>query len=178
MKPARLELDHLRKTPRPARISWVLLAIALAFAADVGSSYVKTRAEIEARTAKLARLSGARPAQEASASAPAGALSKEEFGAAQDTILRLSMPWDNVFRALEAARSDDVALLSIEPDAGSGSLSITGEARSYPAALTYVAWLAHEKTLKNVRLARHEIDRNDARQRVSFTISADWKDIR
>ena len=176
MKPVRVELDHLRKTPRPARISWLLLAIALAFAADVASSYIKTRMEIEARTAKLARLSGALPAREAAAST--GALSKEEFGAAQDTILRLSMPWDNVFRALEAARSDDVALLSIEPDAGSGSLSITGEARSYPAALTYVAWLAHEKTLKNVRLARHEIDRNDARQRVSFTISADWKDVR
>jgi Tfp pilus assembly protein PilN len=177
MKPVRLELDHLRKTPRPARISWVLLAIALAFAADVGSSYVKTRAEIEARTAKLARLSGG-PTREVSASTSAGLLSKEEFSAAQDTILRLSMPWDNVFRALEAARSDDVALLSIEPDAGSGSLSITGEARSYPAALTYVAWLSHEKTLKNVRLARHEIDRNDARQRVSFTISADWKEVR
>ena len=177
MNPARLELDHLRKTPRPARISWVLLAIALAFAADVGSSYVKTRTEIEARTAKLARLSGG-PTREVSASTSVGLLSKEEFGAAQDTILRLSMPWDNVFRALEAARSDDVALLSIEPDAGSGSLSIAGEARSYPAALTYVAWLAHEKTLKNVRLARHEIERNDARQRVSFTISADWKEVR
>jgi len=178
MKPARLELDHLRRSPRPARISWLLLAIAIAFAADVGSSYVRTRAEIEARTAKLARLSGARPEREAAASTQAGAPSKEEFGAAQDTILRLSMPWDNVFSALEAARSDDVALLSIEPDAGSGSLSITGEARSYPAALTYVAWLSHEKTLKNVRLARHEIDRNDARQRIFFTISADWKAVR
>src|SRR5258706_9329322 len=138
MKPARLELDHLRKTPRPARISWVLLAIALAFAADVGSPYVKTRAEIEARTAKLARLSGARPAQEASASAPAGALSKEEFGAAQDTILRLSMPWDNVVRALESARSDEVAPLSIGPDAGSRALSITGDPRSNAPAPTYV----------------------------------------
>src|SRR2546426_4885421 len=178
MKPVRLELDYLRRTRRPARISWLLLAIALAFAADVGSSYVKTRMEIEARTAKLARLSGARPERDAAAATPAGPMSKEEFGAAQDTILRLSMPWDNVFRALEAARSDDVALLSIEPDAGSGSLSIAGEARSYPAALTYVAWLSHEKTLKNVRLARHEIDRNDARQRVAFTISADWKEAR
>ena len=177
MKPIRLELDHLRRTPPPAKISWLLLAIALAFAADVASSYLKTRMEIEARTAKLARLSGALPAREA-ASTIVGSLSKEEFGVAQDTILRLSMPWDNVFRALEAARSDDVALLSIEPDAGSGSLNITGEARSYPAALTYVAWLAHEKTLKNVRLARHEIDRNDARQRISFTISAEWKEVR
>jgi hypothetical protein len=175
MKPVSLELDHLRKTPRPARVSWLLLAIALAFAADVGSSYFKTRTEIEARTAQLARLSSARPAR---ASTPVGALSKEEFGAAQDTILRLSMPWDNVFRALEAARSDDVALLSIEPDAGSGSVSISGEAKSYPAALTYVAWLSHEKTLKNVRLAKHEIRRGDARRPIFFTISADWKEVR
>src|SRR5713101_7405968 len=169
MKPVRLELDHLRKTPRPARVSWLLLAIALLFTADVGSSYVKARSGVEAKTSRLARLSNAHSAGGSGAPATARPLSKEEFGAAQDTILRLSMPWDNVFRALEAARSDDVALLSIEPDAGSGSLSITGEARSYPAALTYVAWLSHEKTLKNVRLAKHEFDRNDAR-RVSFTI--------
>ncbi len=177
MKPVRLELDHLRKAPRPAGLSWLLLALALAFAADVGRSYVKARLEVEARTERFARLSGERSALGA-ASAAVRPLSQEEFAAAQDTILRLSTPWDNVFRALEAARSDDVALLSIEPDAGSGSLSLTGEAKSYPAALTYVAWLAHEKTLRNVRLARHEIARNDPRRPLAFTISADWKDKR
>jgi len=177
MKPVRLELDHLRKTPRPANVSWLLLAIALAFTADVGSSYVVARSGVEAKSSRLARLSNAHSAREAVAPAAARSLSQEEFAAAQDTILRLSMPWDNVFRALEAARSDDVALLSIEPDAGSGSLSITGEARSYPATLTYVAWLSHEKTLKNVRLAKHEIQ-NEARRPVLFTISADWKDGR
>jgi len=176
MKPIALELDHLRKAPRPARLSWLLLAIALAFAADIARSYVKARFEVDARTARLARLSSANTAREsAGASRP---LSQEEFAAAQDTILRLSMPWDNVFRALEAARSDDVALLSIEPDAGSGSLSITGEAKSYPAALSYVAWLAHEKTLKNVRLARHEIVKGDPRRPLAFTLAADWKDKR
>ncbi len=178
MKPVRLELDHLRKTPRPATVSWLLLAIALAFTADVGSSYVVARSGVEAKSSRLVRLSNAYSAREAVAPAAARSLSPEEFAAAQDTILRLSMPWDNVFRALEAARSDDVALLSIEPDAGSGSLSITGEARSYPATLTYVAWLAHEKTLKNVRLAKHEIVQNEARRPVLFTISADWKDGR
>jgi hypothetical protein len=178
MKPVRLELDHLRKTPRPARVSWLFLAIALAFAADVGSSYVKARSEVEAKTSRLARLSNAHSVREALAPATARPLSQEEFSAAQDTILRLSMPWDNVFRALEAARSDDVALLSIEPDAGSGSLGITGEARNYPATLTYVAWLSHEKTLKNVRLAKHEIVQNEARRPVLFTLSADWKDGR
>jgi Tfp pilus assembly protein PilN len=177
VKPVRLELDHLRTAPRPAALTWLLLAVALAFAADVGRSYVKARLEVEAKTGRLARLSDARSAREAT-STPVRPLSQEEFAAAQDTILRLSTPWDNVFRALEAAQSDDVALLSIEPDAGSGSLSITGDAKSYPAALTYVAWLAHEKTLKNVRLARHEIVRNEPRRPLAFTVSADWKDKR
>lgn len=176
MKPIPLELDHLRRTPRPAWSSWLLLAVALGFAADVGTSYVGARIEIDAKTERLARLSSApRSREPASALGP---LSQTEFAAAQDTILRLSMPWDNVFRALEAARSDDVALLSIEPDAGSGSLNLTGEAKSYPAALTYVAWLSHEKTLKNVRLARHELVQNDPRRPLAFTISADWKEKR
>ena len=177
MKPLRLELDHLRKAPRPAGSSWLLLAIAVAFAVDAGRSYVKAQHEVEAGTAQLARLSSASKAREP-AGASARPLSREEFAAAQDTIQRLSMPWDNVFRALEGARSDDVALLSIEPDAGSGSLSITGEATTYPAALTYVAWLAHEKTLKNVRLEKHEIAKGDPRRPLAFTLAADWKEKR
>jgi Tfp pilus assembly protein PilN len=176
MKAASLELDHLRNPARPGWASWVLLAIALVFAADVARAYLSARSEVEARTARLAGLADSRPARGASAASTP--LSQEEFAAAQATILRLSTPWDNVFRALEAARSDDIALLAIEPDAGSGSLNISGEARSYPAVLTYVAWLSAEKTLKNVRLARHELVRGDPRRPVVFTISADWKDGR
>ena len=174
MKPVRLELDHLRKRTRPGRASWILLAVALAFAADVAHGYWSARSRIEVQAVRLAGL----PDSRATRGAPAAPLSQEEFAAAQDTILRLSMPWDNVFRALEAARSEDVALLSIEPDARSGAVSISGEARSYPAALTYVAWLSGEKTLRNVRLVRHELVRNDARRPVLFTVSADWKESR
>jgi len=173
MKTLRIELDHLRDPARPGWASWVLLALAIAFAADVGRAYFSARSAVETAEGRLA---DSRPVF-GSTARPA-ALSPEEFGAAQETILRLSMPWDNVFRALEGAKSDDIALLSIEPDAGSGTLNITGEARSYPAALTYVAWLSSEKTLKNVRLARHEFVRTDPRRPVLFSVAADWKEAR
>jgi len=173
MKAMRLQLDHLRDPAGPSRASWALLAIAIAFAADVGRAYVGVQAEVETRVRQLAESRA--PVESTSAIRP---LSPEEFVAAQGTILRLSTPWDNVFRALESARSEDVALLSVEPDAGSGSLTISGEARSYPAALTYVAWLSAEKTLKNVRLSRHEVVRSEPRRPVLFTVSADWKDLR
>jgi hypothetical protein len=173
MKTPRIDLDHLRDPARPGWASWVLLAIALAFAADVGRSYVSARSAVEAAEGRLA---DSRPAL--GNTAQPVALSPEEFSAAQETILRLSTPWDNVFRALEGARSDGVSLLSIEPDAGSGTLNITGEARSYPAALTYVAWLSSEKTLKNVRLTRHEFVKSDPRRPVLFSIAAEWKESR
>jgi hypothetical protein len=173
MKTLRIELDHLPGPARAGGAAWALLAIAVAFAADVAHGYFRTLAEVESRTTRLADLRSS-----GDSSASARPLSREEFAAAQDTILRLSTPWDNVFKALEAARSDDVALLSIEPDAGSGSLNISGQARSYPAALTYVAWLSAEKTLKNVHLAHHEILTKDPGRPVLFTVSAGWKEGR
>jgi hypothetical protein len=176
MKPGRIELDYLRAHRRPARASWVLLAAALAFAADVGVSFVSARSETATKAERLARLSDSLRASDANAGAPRRAPPPEEYAAARDTIARLSMPWSNIFRALESARSENVALLAIEPDAASGALSITGEATSYPAALTYVAWLSHEKTLRDVRLAKHEIRQGEPRRPVSFTVSALWKD--
>lgn len=176
MKPVRIELDYLRTHRRPAKASWVLLAAALAFAADIGVSFVKTRSEAATKLERLARLSDRLPARDVNAGPAREPLSQEEFTAARDTIVRLSMPWSNIFRALESARSDDVALLAIEPDAASGALNISGEAKSYPAALTYVAWLAHEKTLRDVRLTKHEIRQGEPRRPVSFTVSALWRD--
>ena len=175
MKPGRIELDYLRSHRRPAKASWILLAAAFAFAAEVGFSFVEVRSEAAAKLERLARLADSLPARDPNVG-PARQPPLEEFAVARDTIVRLSMPWKNIFRALEAARSEDVALLSIEPDVASGTVGITGEAKSYPAALTYVAWLSHEKTLRDVRLAKHEVRLGDPRRPVSFTVSAHWRD--
>jgi len=175
MKFDRLELDHVRAAHRPAKASWLLLAIAVAFACDVGGSYFKTRAEMSERTMRLARLAGMRSSAAPASLVPA---SLAELTAARETILRLSMPWDNVFSALKSARSDDVVLLSIEPDPDSGSVSIAGEGKSYPAILAYVASLSQEETLKDVFLTKHEVRQNDPRRPLSFTVSAKWKEGR
>jgi hypothetical protein len=178
MKLFRLELDHLRQPDRAARLSWVLLALALGFTADVGFDYFKTRSEIAVKTATLARLMDTPSLRNALAQQAARPASQEEYLAARDTIVRLSMPWSNIFGALDAARSDDVALLSIDPDPGPGSVTIVGEAKNYAAVLTYVAWLDYEKSLSDVRLAKHEFLQDDPRRPVRFSISASWKDGR
>jgi hypothetical protein len=167
MKP--LDLDF-RRVRAPSLLGYALLVLALIFVADLGRSYYAERQAIsvaEAGLARQARARGApRPATGRLTATP------EEIALARETVQRLRMPWDALFGALEAAASDEVALAGIEPDAKSGTVLVTGEAASYPAALDYVVRLREGKTLASAHLVKHEL-RSGARP-VSFTVSASW----
>lgn len=151
----------------------VLAGIALAFACDVGIGYVSLRAEVAQKEARLAKA----PAYVQDAPAPARAVSPEEFAFARDTIRRVATPWQRLFGALEAAQTERVALLSIEPDSEGRTVSVTGEAKDYLATLTYVGHLNQESALKRVHLVRHEA-RDGSERPVLFTVSAAWKHVR
>lgn len=167
-----LELDFLRAR-RPSRVvQAVLLAIAAAFAADVAWQHMQTRIEVESLRMRLAQ----RPAPERQGLLKVAAqpVSEEEFGFARDTIRRLSMPWDTLFVALETARIDSVALLSIEPDPAARTVLLQAEAKDYLAALSYVANLREQPALRSVHLVRHETRQNEPRRPVQFSVSASW----
>ena len=72
-----------RTRPAPRWMAPALLALAAAFAGDVGYSYVKTRSELAAKEAELARI--APRTYRAARAAPA-----EEVAAARETVQRLS----------------------------------------------------------------------------------------
>ena len=163
----RLELNFVgrgKASPWPARL---LLAAALAFCVDVAMSYHDALASLQANEAKLASAQ-ARP------SARAKPVSPEEVAAVRETVERLAMPWGTLFGALEAAASDRVALLGIEPDPKAGTVVISGDSKDYLAALTYVLNLSRAEALSRVQLLRHESKSNDPRAPVSFAVSAAW----
>lgn len=163
---SKLEIDFVlrRRAPWAAR---VLLVLALAMTADTGFAYFHTRASLARHEAELGR------------AAPRGAAPRkaapEELAAVRETVERLATPWDRLFGALEAASNDQVALLGIEPDAKTGIVLITGDSKSYLAALSYVLNLSQVEGLSGVQLVRHEAKPNDPRGAVSFTVSAAWK---
>jgi hypothetical protein len=164
-----LQIDF-RRSPR----SWpwagpLLLATAVFFAGDVAFSYVKTANAMKRNEAALAKHDprSYRPAK----SAPA-----EEIALARETVQRLSTPWSNLFGAIEAAASDQVALASIEPDAKAGTVVIAGDSKDYLAALTYVLNLSQAGTLSKVQLVRHEVRQNEPNKPVGFSISAAWQE--
>lgn len=166
----RLELDFGAARGAAPWAGRVLLAVAVAFALDVGISYHTARRSLESHEASLA---AAQPR-----SRPQRKVSPEEVALVRDTVQRLGTPWERLFGALESAADDKVALLGIEPDAKSGTVLITGDSRDYLAVLTYVLNLSQAEALRNVHLVRHEAKPNDPNGAVRFTVSAAWSEDR
>jgi hypothetical protein len=162
-----LQIDFMRSRARWPWAGPMLLAVAAIFAGDVAFSYsklVEVKKQNEATLAKLDPRS-LRPAKKAS---------PDEVAVAKETVQRLSTPWTNLLSALEAAASEQVALLSIEPDPKAGTVLISGDSKDYLAALTYVLNLSRAETLSRVQLVKHEVRQNEPQKPVGFSVSAAW----
>ncbi len=164
-----LKIDFCRTRRAPRWVAPVLMLLALGFAGDVGMSFLEIHRQVKANEVALAKLDpkSYRPARNASA---------EEIAVAKETVQRLSMPWDRLFGALEAAASDQVALLAIQPDPKAGTVLISGDSKDYLAALTYVLNLSRSDALSRVQLARHEM-KQDQGKAVGFSVSAAWGEM-
>ncbi|HYI86129.1 MAG TPA: PilN domain-containing protein [Burkholderiales bacterium] len=139
----------------------LLLALAAGVALDAAWSYHAARSTLSENQARVAKRT------------PGGAAPKatpQEVAAVRETVQRLSLPWGELFSALESAASDKVALAGIEPDAKAGTVTITGDGKDYLAALSYVLNLSRTEGLERVQLVRHE-QKNEG---VSFAVSAAW----
>jgi Tfp pilus assembly protein PilN len=165
----RIDLDFAARGGRSPWAGAVLFAVALAVAGDAAWSYVHAARTVAQAAALLAR---AQPRHEPRAVSP------EELAAARDTVQRLALPWPGLFGAIESAASEDVALLAIEPDPRGGKVTISGDSKDYLAALAYVLNLSRSEALSRVELVRHEMQQNDPRHPVAFSVSAAWKEVK
>jgi hypothetical protein len=171
-----LDLDYQRTGSRSPWAAWVLLAVAVAFATDLGLSYATVRSQLAAREAQLVKLSPERPAVATASKRQVDIADlQRELVAAQGIINRLAIPWNDLFNALEAANTENVSLLTVEPEPDSGILLLTGEAKNFPALLTYIARLENNKFFGKVGLTKHEIRRDEPQRPLFFSVSAAWK---
>ncbi len=173
----RLELDFRKTRPASPWAGWLLLALALGFTADLGVSYFGARESAARKETRLARIGQPTPGAKTPA-VVARDVSPEEIAFARETIRRLSVPWDDLFGALESTLTDKVALLAIEPDPRTGTVVISGDGRDYVSTLDYVSKLGRSSVLADAYLVKHELRANEPQQPVAFSISASWKEAR
>jgi len=165
----RIELDFVRRRPASRWAGRVLLAAALGVAGEMGFTYVQLERTVNTNEAIVARAQPRKQVQQ---------VSTEEVAAARETVDRLALPWSKLFAALEGAANEQVALLAIEPDTKSGTVTISGDSKDYLSTLTYVLNLSRNDALSHVQLVRHEVKQNDPQRPVSFSISAAWNEVK
>lgn len=169
MIPRPLQLDYLRPSNRARLARYALAIVAIAFVLDGTWYYTLLRRDLSAAEAGLRRSPAAYVRVSLNRAVPA-----DEISAARETVGLLSTPWEDLFGALEAAQTDRVALLAIEPDAGQRTVTIKGEAKDYLAAVSYMASLAGQKGLRGVHLVQHEQQKGSAQRPLAFSIQAKW----
>ena len=171
----RVDLDYV---PRSGRGRWpgiVLLAVAALTGAKQADLYVGARHEAAQLEARISRLEsrGDQPR--------AVALSEStirEIRRANDVIEQIALPWDRLFRAVEASAGEKVALLGITPDQKSGTVQVSGEAADLNAMFDYVNRLQRQPSLANVFLLNQKLNDQDAQRPVRFTVTASWMEKR
>jgi Tfp pilus assembly protein PilN len=88
---------------------------------------------------------------------------------------QLRRPWERLFATLEAMPRDDIALLTLTPDARKGQVRISAEAKDLDAMLEFHRRLEASDELSDVSLLSHEIVANVPEQPVRFNLSATWE---
>jgi Tfp pilus assembly protein PilN len=169
----RLDLDFAGRR-RPVRwLGLVLLVVAGAAAAKLMHVYSAAAGEaaiLEARIAQLER-------RGSGASARATALPEStvrEIRHANEAIGQLTLPWERLFKAMEAAAGSKVALLGITPDPKGGTVEVSGECADLATVFDYVSRLSSQPGLVNVYLINHQVNAQDPQRPVRFTVSASW----
>jgi hypothetical protein len=169
-----LALDFRAARAGSRWMAWVLALAAIGFSTDLSVSYFRARDSVAVAEARLARLERPAKGQPGAAKVP----QPEEIAHARDTYLRLTTPWNDLFRALESTPLDKVVLLAIEPDPKAGTVLISGEGAGYQAVLDYVAGLQRTKIFERVHLVRHEIRHNEPLQPAAFAVFASWSEVK
>jgi Tfp pilus assembly protein PilN len=171
----RIDFDYAERRPR---LGWLLLIAGGVLAAAFAYSYAILLDEAAQWEAALAKTTAPKPHVTSTQAGAQAVRLDQEVEQANDVIRRLSLPWNELFKAMEDAAIDKVALLSVQPDPQQQVVNLNGEAKAYADVLTYLERLDSSETLTKVRLVSHETKRDDPHHPVAFTVTAQWRTAR
>jgi Tfp pilus assembly protein PilN len=172
-----LFLDYQARFRQADHLDRRLLIGALLVSALLGGGYAVLSWQIEAldtSKSEYQQQASPRGALHNKLNALSGEQLRNEIKQANEVLTRLALPWEALFRDLDAAQQDRVALLSIVPDPQQRTVKVSGEAKNFTALLDYVRMLQTNRSLTGVYLQSHRIEEQMAEKPVYFSVVAGW----
>ncbi|UBM27523.1 pilus assembly protein [Pseudomonas sp. p1(2021b)] len=172
----RLDLEF--QPPRSSPMAWASLALGctvLAALLLVQQQLEGERQDLEGRVHRLEQQLGRRPQDSASQGSTASREQAEQLAQMRSVSQQLQRPWQQLFAMLEAQPQEDVALLTLTPDARKGQVRIAAEARNLEAMLQYHQRLERSEALRDVSLLNHEVVSGQPEHPVRFNLTATWE---
>lgn len=99
----------------------------------------------------------------------------QEVARANEVLHQLTLPWQELLLAVEAAGGRNVTLLSLEPDMERREVKIGGEARDMMVLLNYISQLEQQQVFGQVMLQSHQVQLREPERPVRFALLAVWK---
>lgn len=90
-------------------------------------------------------------------------------------IHQLSLPWKDLFAAIETTRTNNVAVLAIEPEVNKGLVNISAEAKKLDSMLDYAASLQKVILFREVVILNHQVQEQDPEKPIRFVVQAAWE---
>ncbi len=173
-----ISIDFSRDSEAPSAAGVALLRLGLVAAVVSAACYVTVSGEIDRLEARASDTRGAaRQMPSQLTESPADAREKQqEIRNANQVVQQMTLPWDRLFKELETAASNEVALLSVQPDVASRQVRISGEAKNFTAMLDYARRLEQTDMLREVILLGHEVKAQDPQRPVTFSLAAGWSE--
>ena len=170
-----LVLDYQRKARFSASPARWLLPLGLAALAATGYMAFAVDTELTDLQAQVSRLERKRvPVVAKRMTDQEAKRYSDEIAFANGIAERLTLPWEDLFRAIEAGGAHGVAVLTLEPDAARRAIRLTGEVKSRRDMLSYVQRLSADSRLRDVHLIEYQVLAQAPGAPIRFSISATW----
>ena len=168
----RLRLDFAAPTAAWGRRLGLLAALALLAASAM--EYAEAHRELERLQADIAAVDS--EASRAPVPTPPPERAEAQVQAINSAIAQLNVPWEKIFRLVEAAESKDVALLALEPDGKKHALLLQAEARTAEQMLAYVEVLRQLPEVDAAYLLKHELREQDPNHPYRYSVELRWRE--
>ena len=156
-------------------ISWLLLFLALVSWSIVVYKVLETQLQHKKNIATLTALQSQIGSTKKKSLMPLKpTMSAEKIKQIDDVVTQLNIPWSTFFESLEESASDEVAFLSIEPNAIKRLVRIQAETKDIEQMLDYIRRFKKTPNFNNVVLLKYDINELDPNKPVRFMFEAQW----